>query len=142
MSTFASAEAVRRIEGLDVLLGRLGLCTSPAQVENMVAYAIPDLVQAAWAMLYLSDDGGPPVVYGDDAWQELANAAFVRAEVCSFRTGGLETLAVPIFGDMGIVGVLVVARAGGFDDAELRILRLFADRAPTALRRASLPVSA
>ncbi|HYX84948.1 MAG TPA: GAF domain-containing protein [Gaiellales bacterium] len=142
MSTFASAEAVRRIEGLEMLLGRLGLCTSPAQAENLVAYAIPELVRAKWAVFYLSDDGGPPVVYGDDVWQELATVAFARGRACSTRNGDLETLAVPVYGGTGIVGVLVVAREGGFGDADLRVLRLFADRAAVALGRVSLAESA
>ena len=94
MSTFASARAAGRIEGLEALLSRLRRCASPAQAENLVAYAIPDLVDAIWATLYLSDDGAPPVVYGDDTWQHLAYAALARRMPCATRANGEVTTAI------------------------------------------------
>jgi hypothetical protein len=142
MSTFASARAAGRIEGLEALLSRLRRCSSPAQAENMVAYAIPELVNAIWATLYLSDDGRPPVVYGDDVWQHLADAAIARRMPCATRRDGVVTTAIPIFSDMGVAGVLVMASAGELSDDDQRTLRLFAGRAGRAVRRPGLPVSA
>ena len=104
MSTFASARAAGRIEGLEALLSRLRRCASPAQAENLVAYAIPDLVDAIWATLYLSDDGAPPVVYGDDTWQHLADAALARRMPCATRKDGEVTTAIPIFSETGVAG--------------------------------------
>ena len=142
MSTFASARAAGRIEGLEALLSRLRRCASPAQAENLVAYAIPDLVDAIWATLYLSDDGAPPVVYGDDAWQHLADAAIARRMPCATRSDGEVTTAIPIFADTGIAGVLLMASAGELSERDQRTLRLFAGRAGRAVRRPGLPVSA
>ena len=142
MSTFVSARAAGRIEGLEALLSRLRRCSSPAQAENMVAYAIPELVDAIWATLYLSDDGRPPVVYGDDVWQHLADAAIARRMPCATRRDGMVTTAIPIFSDMGVAGVLVMASAGELSDDDQRTLRLFAGRAGRAVRRPGLPVSA
>src|SRR6476646_1096339 len=109
MSTFVSARAAGRIEGLEALLSRLRRCPSPAQAENLVAYAIPELVDAIWATLYLSDDGLPPVVYGDDMWQHLADAALARRMPCAMRANGEVTTAIPIFADTGVAGVLLMA---------------------------------
>jgi hypothetical protein len=142
MSTFASARAAGRIEGLEALLSRLRRCASPAQAENLVAYAIPDLVDAIWATLYLSDDGAPPVVYGDDAWQHLADAAIARRMPCATRSDGEVTTAIPIFADTGVAGVLLMSSAGELSERDQRTLRLFAGRAGRAVRRPGLPVSA
>jgi len=142
MSTFASARAAGRIEGLEALLSRLRRCASPAQAENLVAYAIPDLVDAIWATLYLSDDGAPPVVYGDDAWQHLADAAIARRMPCATRRDGEVTTAIPIFAETGVAGVLLMASAGELSDHDQRTLRIFAGRAGRAVRRPGLPVSA
>jgi hypothetical protein len=142
MSTFASARAAGRIEGLEALLSRLRRCSSPAQAENLVAYAIPDLVDAIWATLYLSDDGAPPVVYGDDTWQHLADAAIARRMPCATRANGEVTTAIPIFADTGVAGVLLMASAGELSERDQRTLRLFAGRAGRAVRRPGLPVSA
>jgi hypothetical protein len=142
MSTFASARAAGRIEGLEALLSRLRRCASPAQAENLVAYAIPDLVDAIWATLYLSDDGAPPVVYGDDAWQHLADAAIARRMPCATRSDGEVTTAIPIFADTGVAGVLLMTSAGELSERDQRTLRLFAGRAGRAVRRPGLPVSA
>jgi hypothetical protein len=142
MSTFASARAAGRIEGLEALLSRLRRCASPAQAENLVAYAVPDLVDAIWATLYLSDDGAPPVVYGDDAWQHLADAAIVRRMPCATRSDGEVTTAIPIFADTGVAGVLLMTSAGELSERDQRTLRLFAGRAGRAVRRPGLPVSA
>lgn len=142
MSTFASARAAGRIEGLEALLSRLRRCASPAQAENLVAYAIPDLVDAIWATLYLSDDGAPPVVYGDDAWQHLADAAIARRMPCATRSGGEVTTAIPIFAETGVAGVLLMASAGELSEHDQRTLRIFAGRAGRAVRRPGLPVSA
>jgi len=142
MSTFASARAAGRIEGLEALLSRLRRCASPAQAENLVAYAIPDLVDAIWATLYLSDDGAPPVVYGDDAWQHLADAAIARRMPCATRSDGEVTTAIPIFADTGVAGVLLMTSAGEVSERDQRTLRLFAGRAGRAVRRPGLPVSA
>ena len=127
MSTFASARAAGRIEGLEALLSRLRRCSSPAQAENLVAYAIPDLVDAIWATLYLSDDGAAPVVYGDDTWQHLADAALARRMPCATRANGEVTTAIPIFADTGVAGVLA-------DGERRRALRAGPAHAP-ALRR-------
>lgn len=142
MSTFASARAAGRIEGLEALLSRLRRCASPAQAENLVAYAIPELVDAIWATLYLSDDGAPPVVYGDDAWQHLADAAIARRMPCATRGGGEVTTAIPIFAETGVAGVLLMASAGELSEHDQRTLRIFAGRAGRAVRRPGLPVSA
>ena len=142
MSTFASARAAGRIEGLEALLSRLRRSASPAQAENLVAYAVPDLVDAIWATLYLSDDGAPPVVYGDDAWQHLADAAIARRMPCATRSDGEVTTAIPIFADTGVAGVLLMASAGELSERDQRTLRLFAGRAGRAVRRPGLPVSA
>ena len=142
MSTFASARAAGRIEGLEALLSRLRRCASPAQAENLVAYAIPDLVDAIWATLYLSDDGAPPVVYGDDAWQHLADAAIALRMPCATRSDGEVTTAIPIFADTGVAGVLLMTSAGEVSERDQRTLRLFAGRAGRAVRRPGLPVSA
>ena len=142
MSTFASATAAGRIEGLEALLSRLRRCPSPAQAENLVAYAIPELVDAIWATLYLSDDGLPPVVYGDDVWQHLADAAIARRMPCATRRDGIVTTAIPIFSGTGVAGVLVMASAGELSEHDQRTLRLFAARAGRAVRRPGLPVSA
>ena len=142
MSTFVSARAAGRIEGLEALLSRLRRCASPAQAENLVAYAIPELVDAIWATLYLSDDGLPPVVYGDDAWQHLADAAIARRMPCATRSGGIVTTAIPIFSGPDVAGVLVMASAGELSEHDQRTLRLFAARAGRAVRRPGLPVSA
>ena len=142
MSSFASARGAGRIEGLEALLSRLRRCASPAQAENLAAYALPELVDAIWATLYLSDDGGPPIVYGDDAWQHLANAAIARRMPCATRRDGFVTTAIPIFADMGVAGVLVMASAGELSEHDQRTLRLFAGRAGRAVRRPGLPVSA
>jgi hypothetical protein len=142
MSTFASARAPGRIEGVEALLSRLRRCASPAQAENLVAYAIPDLVDAIWAILYLSDDGAPPVVYGDDVWQHLADAAIARRMPCATRSDGIVTTAIPIFADTGVAGVLVMATSGELSEQDQRTLRLFAGRAGRAVRRPGLPVSA
>jgi len=142
MSTFASARAAGRIEGLEALLSRLRRCASPAQAENLVAYAIPDLVDAIWATLYLSDDGAAPVVYGDDTWQHLADAALARRMPCATRANGEVTTAIPIFADTGVAGVLLMASAGELSERDQRTLRLFAGRAGRAVRRPGLPVSA
>jgi hypothetical protein len=142
MSTFVSAGAAGRIEGLEALLSRLRRCASPAQAENLVAYAIPELVDAIWATLYLSDDGRSPVVYGDDAWQHLADAAIARRMPSATRRDGVVTTAIPIFGDLGVAGVLVMASAGELSEHDQRTLRLFAGRAGRAVRRPGLPVSA
>jgi hypothetical protein len=142
MSTIAFRRAVGEIEGLEALLSRLRRCPSPAQAENLVAYAIPDLVDAIWATLYLSDDGLPPVVYGDDVWQHLADAAIARRVPCATRQDGIVTTAIPIFSDMGVAGVLVMASAGELSEHDQRTLRLFAARAGRAVRRPGLPVSA
>jgi len=142
MSTFASARAAGRIEGLEALLSRLRRCSSPAQAENLVAYAIPDLVDAIWATLYLSDDGAPPVVYGDDTWQHLADAALARRMPCAMRANGEVTTAIPIFADTGVAGVLLMSSAGELSERDQRTLRLFAARAGRAVRRPGLPVSA
>ena len=142
MSTFASARAARRIEGLEALLSRLRRCPSPAQAENLVAYAIPELVDAVWATLYLSDDGLPPVVYGDERWQHLADAAIARRMPCATRREGLVTTAIPIFSGTGVAGVLVMASTGELSEHDQRTLRLFAARAGRAVRRPGLPVSA
>jgi hypothetical protein len=142
MSTIAFRRAVGEIEGLEALLSALRRCSSPAQAENLVAYAIPDLVDAIWATLYLSDDGLPPVVYGDDVWQHLADAAIARRVPCATRQDGIVTTAIPIFSDMGVAGVLVMASAGELSEHDQRTLRLFAARAGRAVRRPGLPVSA
>jgi hypothetical protein len=142
MSTFASARAAGRIEGLEALLSRLRRCPSPAQAENLVAYAIPELVDAIWATLYLSDDGAPPVVYGDDGWQHLADAAIARRMPCATRSGGEVTTAIPIFAETGVAGVLLMASAGELSEHDQRTLRIFAGRAGRAVRRPGLPVSA
>ena len=142
MSTFASARAAGRIEGLEALLSRLRRCASPAQAENLVAYAIPDLVDAIWATLYLSDDGAPPVVYGDDTWQHLADASLARRMPCAMRANGEVTTAIPIFADTGVAGVLLMSSAGELSERDQRTLRLFAARAGRAVRRPGLPVSA
>ena len=142
MSTFASARAAGRIEGLEALLSRLRRCSSPAQAENLVAYAIPDLVDAIWATLYLSDDGAPPVVYGDDTWQHLADEALARRMPCAMRANGEVTTAIPIFADTGVAGVLLMSSAGELSERDQRTLRLFAARAGRAVRRPGLPVSA
>jgi hypothetical protein len=142
MSTFVSARAAGRIEGLEALLSRLRRCPSPAQAENLVAYAIPELVDAIWATLYLSDDGLPPVVYGDDIWQHLADAAFARRMPSATRQNGIVTTAIPIFSGTGVAGVLVMASAGELSEHDQRTLRLFAARAGRAVRRPGLPVSA
>jgi hypothetical protein len=142
MSTFVSARAAGRIEGLEALLSRLRRCASPAQAENLVAYAIPELVDAIWATLYLSDDGLPPVVYGDDMWQHLADAAIARRMPCATRKDGMVTTAIPIFADTGVAGVLVMASTGELSEQDQRTLRLFAGRAGRAVRRPGLPVSA
>jgi hypothetical protein len=142
MSSFASARAAGRIEGLEALLSRLRRCASPAHAENLVAYALPELVDAIWATLYLSDDGRPPIVYGDDAWQHLADAAIARRMPCATRRDGVVTTAIPIFADMGVAGVLVMASAGELSEHDQRTLRLFAGRAGRAVRRPGLPVSA
>jgi hypothetical protein len=142
MSTFASARAAGRIEGLEALLSRLRRCASPAQAENLVAYAIPELVDAIWATLYLSDDGAPPVVYGDDAWQHLADAAIARRMPCATRSGGEVTTAIPIFAETGVAGVLLMASAGELSEHDQRTLRIFAGHAGRAVRRPGLPVSA
>jgi hypothetical protein len=142
MSTFVSARAAGRIEGLEALLSRLRRCASPAQAENLVAYAIPELVDAIWATLYLSDDGLPPVVYGDDMWQHLADAAIARRMPCATRKDGMVTTAIPIFADTGVAGVLVMGSTGELSEQDQRTLRLFAGRAGRAVRRPGLPVSA
>jgi hypothetical protein len=142
MSTFASARAAGRIEGLEALLSRLRRCSSPAEAENLVAYAIPDLVDAIWATLYLSDDGAAPVVYGDDTWQHLADAALARRMPCATRANGEVTTAIPIFADTGVAGVLLMASVGELSERDQRTLRLFAWRAGRAVRRPGLPVSA
>ena len=142
MSTFASARAAGRIEGLEALLSRLRRCSSPAQAENLVAYAIPDLVDAIWATLYLSDDGAAPVVYGDDTWQHLADAALARRMPCAMRANGEVTTEIPIFADTGVAGVLLMSSAGELSERDQRTLRLFAARAGRAVRRPGLPVSA
>jgi len=142
MSTFVSARAAGRIEGLEALLSRLRRCASPAQAENLVAYAIPDLVDAIWATLYLSDDGLPPVVYGDDGWQHLADAAIARRMPCATRRDGVVTTAIPIFTGTGLAGVLVMASEGELSERDQRTLRLFAGRAGRAVRRPGLPASA
>ena len=142
MSTFASARAAGRIEGLEALFSRLRRCASPAEAENLVAYAIPELVDAIWATLYLSDDGLPPVVYGDAVWQHLADAAIARRIPCATRRDGIVTTAIPIFSDMGVAGVLVMASTGELSDRDQRTLRLFAGRAGRAVRRPGLPLSA
>jgi hypothetical protein len=141
-STFVSARAAGRIEGLEALLSRLRRCPSPAQAENLVAYAIPELVDAIWATLYLSDDGLPPVVYGDDMWQHLADAAIARRMPCATRRDGIVTTAIPIFSGTGVAGVLVMASPGELSEHDQRTLRLFAARAGRAVRRPGLPVSA
>jgi len=142
MSTIAFRRAVGEIEGLEALLSALRRCSSPAQAENLVAYAIPDLVDAIWATLYLSDDGLPPVVYGDDVWQHLADAAIARRVPCATRQDGIVTTAIPIFSEMGVAGVLVMASAGELSEHDQRTLRVFAARAGRAVRRPGLPVSA
>ena len=142
MSTFVSARAAGRIEGLEALLSRLRRCPSPAQAENLVAYAIPELVDAIWATLYLSDDGLPPVVYGDAMWQHLADAAIARRMPCATRRDGIVTTAIPIFSGTGVAGVLVMASTGELSEHDQRTLRLFAARAGRAVRRPGLPVSA
>jgi hypothetical protein len=142
VSTFASARAAGRIEGIEALLSRLRRCASPAQAENVVAYAIPELVDAIWATLYLSDDGRSPVVYGDDVWQHLADAAVARRMPCATRLDGVVTTAIPIFAEMGVAGVLVMASTGELSEHDQRTLRLFAGRAGRAVRRPGLPVSA
>ena len=142
MPTFASARAAGRIEGVEALLSRLRRCASPAEAENLVAYAVPELVDAIWAMLYLSDDGLPPVVYGDDVWQHLADAAIARRMPCATRRDGVVTTAIPIFGGMGVAGVLVMASTAELSEHDQRTLRLFAGRAGRAVRRPGLPVSA
>jgi hypothetical protein len=142
MSTFVSARAAGRIEGLEALLSRLRRCPSPAQAENLVAYAIPELVDAIWATLYLSDDGLPPVVWGDDMWQHLADAAIARRMPCATRLDGVVTTAIPIFSGTGVAGVLVMASGGELSEHDQRTLRLFAARAGRAVRRPGLPVSA
>ena len=142
MSTSVSARAAGGIEGLEALLSRLRRCASPAQAENLVAYAIPDMVDAIWATLYLSDDGLPPVVYGDDAWQHLADAAIARRMPCATRRDGVVTTAIPIFAGTGVAGVLVMASEGELSERDQRTLRLFAGRAGRAVRRPGLPASA
>jgi hypothetical protein len=142
MPTVASARAAGRIEGVEALLSRLRRCASPAEAENLVAYAVPELVDAIWATLYLSDDGRPPVVYGDDVWQHLADAAIARRMPCATRRDGVVTSVIPIFGGMGVAGVLVMASTGELSEHDQRTLRLFAGRAGRAVRRPGLPVSA
>jgi hypothetical protein len=135
MQVRSPIDAIRRIEGLEHLLRDLARARTPAAAENAVAYAMPDLVDATWATLYLSDDGMPPVVYGDDGWHQLAMAALAAGCVCSASDDGVVTLALPIFGPVGVTGVLLLCRDGGFDDDDLSLLELFADHASTALRR-------
>jgi len=142
MATIAFGRTAGQIEGLEALLSRLRRCPSPAQAENLVAYAIPELVDAIWANLYLSDDGRAPVVYGDDIWQHLAHAAIARRMPCATRRDGIVTTAVPIFSGTGVAGVLVMASAGELSEHDQRTLRLFAARAGRAVRRPGLPVSA
>jgi hypothetical protein len=142
VSTLAYRRPEGEIEGLEALLSRLRRCPSPAQAENLVAYAIPELVDAIWATLYLSDDGFPPVVYGDDIWQHLADAAIARRMPAATRRDGIVTTAIPIFSGTGVAGVLVMASAGELSEHDQRTLRLFAARAGRAVRRPGLPVSA
>jgi hypothetical protein len=142
MPTVASARAAGRIEGVEALLSRLRRCASPAEAENLAAYVVPELVDAIWATLYLSDDGRPPVVYGDDVWQHLADAAIARRMPCATRRDGVVTSAIPIFGGMGVAGVLVMASTGELSEHDQRTLRLFAGRAGRAVRRPGLPASA
>lgn len=135
-------DAIRRIEGLERLLRDLGRAASPAAAENAVAYAMPDLVDALWVTLYLSDDGMPPVVYGDDGWHQLGMAALAAGCACSASEEGVVTLALPIFGPAGVTGILLLCRDGGFDEDDLRLLELFADHASAALRRLASPAAA
>ena len=143
MSTFASARAAGRIEGLEALLSRLRRCASPAQAENLVAYAIPDLVDAIWATLYLSDDGAAA---GRLRRRHLAASGRrgprAAHAVRDAREDGEVTTAIPIFADTGVAGVLLMASAGELSEHDQRTLRLFAARAGRAVRRPGLPVSA
>lgn len=130
------------IERLERLLRDLGRAATPAAAENLVAYAVPELVDARWATLYLSDDGMPPVVWGDDGWHQLAMASLVSGCACSVSEEGVVTLAVPMFGSAGVRGVLVLCRDGEPSDADLHLLDLFAEHAPAALRRLAPPAAA
>jgi GAF domain-containing protein len=129
-----------RLEQLESLLRRLNRCQSAAAAAAEVGESLPALAGVDGATLLLCRaEGLAPADAAAAVWSQLAAASIAAGaprSVAADGSGGVA-IAVPIEGEAGPAGVLVVLRNAErpLADGEAGVLRIFADHAGAALRR-------